>query len=90
LEVQNSPSETNLLLQGEKLYLVAKLRSAEALKRSIMNQIGVLNKVSVDDTDGSNDYNSSEEDVDLDDNSQEAERVLVVTALDFANANDVI
>lgn len=78
-----------MLLQGEKQYLVTRLRSAKALQSSITKNICYLDKALVEDTEGSDD-DSSEEDVDFFDDSEDEGDILVDAALESANSNDVL
>lgn len=92
LDAQISLDETNLLLQGQHQYLVARLCSSEALKRSIKKNLYHIVNASVEDIEVSNDVFASEEDVDPSNYTQEEGDVLVSAALEStesANDNDV-
>jgi len=91
LDAQLSDDKTNLL-QGQRLYLVTKLRSSEAIKRSVILNLSHIVSASVEDIDVSDDTFALEEDVDPSDHTQEEGDVLVSAAIDsieYANDNDV-
>ena len=81
------------MLIGQKLYLEARLRSAEALQQSVLKKLKDFKTASVEDIEVSNDVTTSEEDldedVDHDDHTQEREKVLVAAFLSSSRANDV-